>query len=267
MNNKKIVIRILLPVILFLLFGVAESFAQPSDAQLKKQLTSAKTVSVTLGGPGKIAWSKTYKKYMWTRNFTAKLKTDTAGEILVVKGYAAYDVMGGRYVFWRTFTSSNSYEGKNTPTVAELNKLVEKMQLRDIHNQWEYFFIGEIESLKISSFPKWEWHTPNSVSFDVVMIHSMIYNGGSYNGEAQESASPDVFVDRVERIQRWRIYRDDEKQPWKSATATEFGNIGDTMRDENNNLIYRLKLLGRKKVSRQQADKMPSPTKVPVFTE
>lgn len=59
--------------------------AQPTDAQLKKQLTAARTVSVTLGKPGTIAWSSTYKKYVWSRNFTGKLKTDQPGVFLLVK--------------------------------------------------------------------------------------------------------------------------------------------------------------------------------------
>lgn len=59
---------------------------------------------MTLGGAGTVEWSKTYKKYIRTRDFTAKLKTDTSGEFLIVKGCAAYDVIGKWYVFWRTFT-------------------------------------------------------------------------------------------------------------------------------------------------------------------
>ena len=106
-----------------------------------------------------------------------------------------------------------------------------------------------------------------SFLFNVVMIHSLIYNGGSYNREASENTAPDVFVDRVERIQRWRIYRDGDGQPWKNMTWTKKGSIGDTMRDENDKLISMIKLLGRKKISRQQADNMPRPTKVPLFTE
>lgn len=258
MKNNKSIIYILSLALLILVLNASEGFAQPTNAQLIKQLTSAKTVSVTLDSPGKIEWSKTYKKYVWSRYFTAKLKTDTPGEFLIVKGYASYDVMGGRYVFWRTFTSSNNYEGKKNPSVAELNKLVETMELRDVENQWEEF-VGEIESIKIYSFPNWEWHTPNSVSFNVVMVYSQVLHGGV--------TWEDVLVARVERIQRWRIYRDDAGKPWKSITAAKMGKKGDLMRGENNESIEMFKILESKKMKREQTDKMPRPTKVSFLTE
>ena len=107
----------LMGALVFLSVGFAnQATAQVPDAQLKKDLTGAKTVSVTLGKPGKIEWLRTYKKYAWTRDFTAKLKTEEPAIFVIVKGYAAYDVLGGRYVFWRTFTTSNSYEGIPDPT-------------------------------------------------------------------------------------------------------------------------------------------------------
>ncbi len=65
MKNKKLIFYILSLAILIFSLNASESFAQPTDAQLKKVLTSAKTVSVTLDGPGKIEWSKTYKKYVY----------------------------------------------------------------------------------------------------------------------------------------------------------------------------------------------------------
>ncbi len=258
MKNKQSVIFTLSLTLLFLAFSVGTSFGQPTDAQIKKSISGPKTVSVTLGSPSKVEWSSTYKKYMWTRNFTAKVKTETAGEFVVVKGYAAYDVMGGKYVYWRTFTSSNNYEGKKNPTVAELNKLIETLKPNDVDNMWQDF-IGEIESIKLHSFPSWEWHTPNSVSFNIVVVHSQVVHSG-VNWE-------DVFVDRVERIQRWRIYRDDEKQSWKSMAWTKAGRKGDVMRDENDNLIEMYRILERKKMKREQTDKIPRPTKVPFINE
>lgn len=255
----------------FLIFAVeASGQTPPTEAQIKKDLMNPGVIAIIIRGKG------SFEKFVenravvneYYRSVTVRRKTDKPGVTLDVLGDVVYRLIGGRWVYRRMRLGGNTYGGIANPTVAELNKLVEKMQLRDVHNQWEYYFVGEIESIKISEgFPRWEWHTPNSVSFNVVMVHSMIYNGGSYNGEASERAYPDVFVDRVERIQRWRIYRDDEKQPWKSGGASEFGNIGDTMRDENKNLISRMKLLGRKKMSSQQADNMPRPTKVPFFTE
>ena len=84
--------------------------AQPTDAQIKRDLTGPRTVSVVLGKPGTREWSSTYKKYVWNRNFTAKLRTEDPRLFVIVKGYASYDIIGRRFAFWRTFTTSNSYE-------------------------------------------------------------------------------------------------------------------------------------------------------------
>jgi hypothetical protein len=61
MKNKKSIFYILSLALLILSLNASEVSAQPSDAQLKKVLTNPKTVSVTLGGPGKIEWSKLIK--------------------------------------------------------------------------------------------------------------------------------------------------------------------------------------------------------------
>ena len=189
------------------------AFAQPSAAQVKKQLTNAKTVSVTLGEAGAIEWSSTYKKYIWTRTFTAKLKTETAGEFLIVKGYAAYDVMGGRYVFWRTFTSDNSYEGKKSPTLEELNKAFEDGEYSRFLSGKE--IIGEFESLKLAANPDWEWHTPNSVSFTVVGVFNVINHGASYGDEPEYQYRQGFnAIDKIEKYFRIRIYRKGANDPW-----------------------------------------------------
>jgi hypothetical protein len=57
---KKIIFGFILCCLVILCLSVGQTFAQPTDAQIKKDLTGAKTVSVTLGQPGKIEWSKTY---------------------------------------------------------------------------------------------------------------------------------------------------------------------------------------------------------------
>lgn len=183
--------------------------AQPTDAQIKKDLTSPKTVSITLGKPGKLEWSSTYKKYVWTRNFTVKLRTDDPTIFLIVKGYASYDVVGGRYAYWRTFTSSNSYEGLPDPTNGDLQALVTKLGMQQFIR--EYYLsriIGKIESFTLAAEPKYEWHTLNSVSFNAVAIYTAKTNdvGGR---------------ERVAQTFRVRLYRDSPKAEWKNALSSE----------------------------------------------
>src|SRR5688572_17050434 len=150
-------VAILAGIVLMLGVGfVGEVSGQPTDAEIKKNLTHARTVSVELGKPGKMEWSRTYTKYVWTRNFTAKLKTDEPGIFVIVKGYASYDVMGGRYVFWRTFTTSNSYEGIPDPTAADLQALISKFGLEQFMGQYHFnHVIGKVESIGLATEPNY----------------------------------------------------------------------------------------------------------------
>ena len=187
----------------------ANAFAQPTDAQIKKQITGPLTVSVTLGAAGKIEWSKTYKKYVWSRNFTAKLKTDEPGVFLLVKGYASYDVMGGRYIFWRTFTSGNSYDGLPNPSAADVQALIRKFGISEfMRDYWYNLVIGKVESIGLADEPNYEWHTPNSMSFNIVAVYTHKTNeiGGKERGA---------------RTFRIRLYRDNTKAEWKSVNTTD----------------------------------------------
>lgn len=262
MKNKKSIFYILSLAFFVLTFGAGEAVAQPSDAQLKKVLTTPKTVSIVLNGRGTIEWSKTYKKYMYTRYFTRKSKTDTPGEIIVVRGYAAYDVMGGRYVFWREFASDFNYEGKKNPTVAEINQSLEKEDLTEFTYAREY--VGEFESFRIAPEPDWEWHTANSVSFNVVAVYRIINTGGRYEGgEWYQPPSGSKAIDRVESWMRLRLYRDDAKTGW---TGVGFSH---TIRNPNDRRYLKeiKKLLEREVLPATQVERMPKLSKIPQLSQ
>ncbi len=176
--------------------------AQPTDAQVIKDLTAPRTVKVTLGKPGKIEWFSTYKKWAWSRHFTSKLKTDEPEVFVIVKGYIVYDTMGGKYVKWRTFTTSNSYEGIPDPTAADVQALISKFGVEQFMGN--YYFnrsVGKLESIGLAAEPKFEWHTPNSVSFNVRAVYTERTNdvGGK---------------ERLARTLRIRLYRDTTKGEW-----------------------------------------------------
>jgi hypothetical protein len=184
------------------------ALAQPTEAQIKKDLTGAKTVAITLGKPGTVEWSSTYKKYLWTRNFTAKVKTDDPEIFIIVTGYAAYDVVGNRYTFWKSFVTSNSYEGIPDPTGAEVQALIRKFGLEQFMGN--YYFnhvIGKVETITLATEPKFEWHTPNSVSFNVQA--SYLERTNDIGGR-----------EKVARTFRIRLYRDNPKAEWKNLMST-----------------------------------------------
>ncbi len=185
--------------------------AQPSDAQIKKDLTGPKTVSVALGKPGKMEWSRTYKKFVWTRSFTAKVKSDEPGIFVMVKGYASYDVMGGRYVFWKSFITSNSYEGIPDPTSTDVQALISKLGEEQFMGNYHFNrVIGRVESLGLATEPEYMWHTTNSVSFNVVATYTEKTNdvGGRQ---------------RIARTFEIRLYRDNVREPWKNLNSTARG--------------------------------------------
>lgn len=208
-TKKRWRLSCLISALLLLSLGLAnEVAAQPSDAQIKKDLTGAKTVSVTLGKPGKMEWSKTYKKFVWTRDFTAKVRTDDPEIFVIVKGYASYDVMGGRYVYWRSFTTSNSYDGIPDPTAADVQALIRKFGTEQfLGNYYFNHVIGQVESIGLSGDPKFTWNTPNSVSFNVIAVYTERTNdiGGK---------------ERLARTFEIRLYRDNPKQEWLRMIST-----------------------------------------------
>jgi hypothetical protein len=201
--------KFLMGGLILLGLGVAGKVsAQPADAQIKKDLTGAKTVSITLGKPGTKEWSSTYKKYVWTRDFTAKVKSDDPEIFVIVKGYASYDVLGARFVFWRSFITSNSYEGIPDPTAGDVQALITKFGLEQFLGNYYYNrVIGKVESIGLSDDPKFEWHTPNSVSFNVTAVYTEKKNdiGGK---------------ERLARTFRIRLYRDSPKAEWKNLNST-----------------------------------------------
>lgn len=202
-----------LPMLIVMVVGFATSdaAAQPTDAQIKKDLTAPKTVEVTLGKPGKIEWFSTYKKWAWSRHFTSKLKTDDPGVFVIVKGYIVYDTMAGKYVKWRTFTTSNSYDGIPDPTAADVQALIGKFGLEQFMGNYHFnHVIGKVESIGLAPEPKYEWHTPNSVSFDVVAAYTERTNniGGKQ---------------RIARTLNIRLYRDAVKGEWLRIMSTDRG--------------------------------------------
>ncbi len=208
--NRTIIAFILCCLVVFGL-NVRQSFAQPTDAQIKKDLTGAKTVAVSLGKAGTKEWSSTYKKFIWTRSFTAKVKTEDPEIFVIVKGYIAYDVAGGKYVKWRTFTTLNSYEGIPEPTAGDVQALINKFGAEQFMGNY-YFnrIVGKLESIGLSDEPKFEWHTPMSVSFNTTAVYTEKTNdiGGR---------------ERVARSFRIRLYADKPKGEWLRIMSTPEG--------------------------------------------
>lgn len=206
MNSVKSVKTLFFLATLLLVTGATN--AQPGDAEIKRDISGPKTISVTLGGPGKREWSSTYRKYVWSRNFTAKVRTDDPKVNILVTGYASYDIVGARYRFWRTFTTSNSYDGIPNPTAADVDALIEKFGMEKFLGNYRFNrIVGKVESIGLAEDPNFTWHNPNSVSFNVTAVYREKINdvGGS---------------ERISQVFEIRLYRNDVAAEWNNMIST-----------------------------------------------
>lgn len=203
--------NIVIAIAVVLGIGVTSLIAQPGAAQVKKDVSGAKTVSVTVHGNGTRVWSKGYSKWVWDVPYSAKVKSEEPGVNILVEATASYDIVGGRYVYWRSFVGSNIYEGIPNPTDAEVASLLnqfgpQKVMMGDFYNA-----VGSVESVKLASKPRFEWHTLNSVSFTVIATYK----------EKVDSTT----TRRIAKPFRARLYRDGKSMPWRNILGT--GELSD----------------------------------------
>lgn len=192
-------------------FGAATANAQPSAAQVKKDVSGPKTISVTVHGSGTRVWSKGYSKYVWDVPYSAKVKSEEPGVNILVEATASYDIAGGRYVYWKSFVGSNIFEGIPNPTDVDVASLLtqfgpQKVMMGDFYNA-----VGGVESVKLAAKPRFEWHTLNSVSFTVIATYK----------EKVDSST----MRRIAKPFRARLYRDSKTAPWKNILGT--GELND----------------------------------------
>lgn len=201
----------------FVVIGLAATTAQaqPSAAQVKKDVSGAKTISVTVGGRGTRVWSKGYSKWVWDVPYSAKVKSEEPGVNILVEATASYDIVGGRYVYWRSFVGSNIYEGIPNPTDSEVAKLLQEFGPQKVMMGDFYNAVGGIESVKLAAMPRFEWHTLNSVSFTVVV---------TFKEKVDYTTTR-----RVAKPYRARLYRDSKTSPWKNILGTGELNDDETL--------------------------------------
>ncbi|MFT3743163.1 MAG: hypothetical protein QM785_02610 [Pyrinomonadaceae bacterium] len=191
--------------------GIATADAQPGAAQVKRDVSGPKTISVTVHGNGTRVWSKGYSKWVWDVPYSAKVKSEEPGVNILVEATASYDIAGGRYIYWKSFVGSNLYEGIPNPTDAEVAALLtqfgpQKVMMGDFYNA-----VGGIESIKLAAKPRFEWHTLNSVSFTVMVTFKQKIDY--------------TTTRRVSKPYRARLYRDGKAMAWKNILGT--GELND----------------------------------------
>lgn len=195
-------------VLLFLLFVNFSTLAaaQPSEADIRKQLTNEGTKSIKFSKTtGTRQWNGDIGNWEYVRGVEVVRKSDYAGIDLVVIGDVVYQYTGvGKYSYWKFRTISNQYSGIPNPSVKEINDFISK----DWTKFYGYYYTVITRLLAqplLADDPGWIWHNPNSVEFRMKLKFDYIISN--------------TTIETLECIWKVRLYRDDPKASWKNMFA------------------------------------------------
>jgi hypothetical protein len=115
-------------------------------------------------------------------------------------------VAGGKFKYWKFRVIENSYEGIPNPKPDEIMEVLARDRTKQFGGGMENGILKVHEGPTLAADPKWEWHTPSSVSFNMVA--------------KIDRATNNTTVETAEQELRVRLYRDDMKQPWQNYLST-----------------------------------------------
>jgi hypothetical protein len=188
----------------FAFFSLAAS-AQPSEAQILKDLSGPGVLSVKLSdtGGGKV-WSSTDMQYYWERGAVVYRNANIAeypNAKLRIGGIATYTLIGTQATFKRFYVTYNEYEGIPTPSDAEILGMVKGNLEQFLGSYYYNGIVGELENLRIAEERRTEWHSPNSFSIRFACSY------------ARKTSIYDLT--RFDALYETRFYRDAITAPWK----------------------------------------------------
>ncbi len=182
------------------------SMAQPTDADVRKQLTNSGTKTIKFSkSTGTRQWNSDVGNWEWVRGVEIVRASEFPGIDLVVIGDAVYQNTGpNKYSYWKFRVASNEYLGIPNPTEKEVLDFVGKDWAK-----FYGFYFQKITKLHsgptLAAKPGWTWHSPNSVSFKMKLKFDHIISN--------------TEVETVDTLWEVRLYRDDPKAPWKNMLA------------------------------------------------
>jgi hypothetical protein len=187
---------------------------QPTDAEIRKEITNDGTKSIKFTSTGTRQWNKDIGNWEWVRGVEVTRKSDYAGIDLLVVGDVVYQYTGvGKYNYWKFRTISNQYFGIPNPTSNEVIEIVSK--------DWQKFYGYYFQKITKEHFkpaladdPQWIWHSPNSVEFKMKLKFDHIINN--------------TDIETVETIWNVRLYRDEPKTAWKKFIANRSQEASET---------------------------------------
>jgi len=180
--------------------------AQPSEAEIRKQITNAGTKSIKFTkSTGTRQWNRDIGNWEYVRGVEVVRKSDHPGIDLVVLGDVVYQYTGvGKYSYWKFRTLSNQYLGIPNPSATEINDFIKK-DWRKFFGYYYTVIIKLHQKPVLADDPKWIWHSPNSVEFRMKVKFDHIINN--------------TDVETLNCIWNVRLYRDDPKGAWNNMLA------------------------------------------------
>lgn len=239
----------------------------PSEDDIRRDLAAPGVVDVVFRGRGTL--ERLFEDGVhideFKRSVTVRRSGDRPGVVVEVIGDVVYRLVDGRFVFRRMRLAGNRLQGLPNPTIAEIDALLAHLTPLDIDRR-AHLVVGEFEKIRLADDPRWEWHTPRSVSFEVVETFTARWTGGALPGVPPEMPRPgEVFLDRVERIDRWRLYRDADDGPWLRLMATAHPT-GTIIPRKGTPSEPAVRLLARRVVDERAFAALPRPTRIPPLT-
>lgn len=187
--------------LLSIVFTGAIASAQPTDAQIKKDLMNPGVLSITFTKPtGTKSWNTSTKVFEYARGVHITRSTEMPGVKLLVIGDAVYQSYSGVYKYWKFRVIENRYDGIPNPTEAEVISVLSK-EWPKFYGHQQTMIVELTKQPRFAAEPAWTWHDPKSVSVLLTASYEMIRSGQ----RVQEAVEQDFEV---------RLYRDDMKGQW-----------------------------------------------------
>ena len=194
--------KVILSSLFLLAFHVL--FSQPTDAVIKKDLTTSSTIEIKFTkSTGTRQWNSGTGNWEYVRGVNIRKKTNEyPGLVVKIVGDAVYQYTGaGKYSYWKFRTISNEWEGIPNPTEEEI--------MKTLSSDWAKFYgfyFKKIVNLKsgpeLNKEKRFNWGTPNKVTF--------------YMNVSADIISSNVHLDDAEQVYQVNFFRDDIKSPWKN---------------------------------------------------
>lgn len=181
------------------LLGSSAAIAQPSDEVVAARLKNAGAIEVKFTSAHGTVHTLPNEKY-YERTTESKWKTDIPTVFRWERVDNRYDYHSGSWVFNRSYFGGAWYDGIPNPSEEEIVRVLEES-----HAGYQGSVMVK-PTFKLAENPKWNWHTFNSVEFnvevtyfkkisysEVAKIHTIIpvrlykdCGGGVYNPSAKE---------------------------------------------------------------------------------